>query len=40
MFTIKQKAIKFRNAIYRAKKHGDLDWHAIALSRIERKATI
>ena len=28
MFTIKQKAIKFRNAIYRAKRHGDLDWHS------------
>lgn len=27
MFTLKQKATKFRNAIYRAKKHGDLNWH-------------
>lgn len=29
MCTLKQKATKFRNAIYRAKKHGDLDWHPI-----------
>ena len=28
MITLKQKATKFRNAIYRAKKHGDLDWHS------------
>lgn len=28
METIKQKATRFRNAIYKAKKFGELDWHS------------